>query len=159
MGKSLIIKGADFSANGIQEDVSVDITSLFAPFFQPQKGIRGFDEDVSEDSTKRCCIPAMLFSTIGVDIANYSKVEINIKTGFDYACGTGAVPGQTGWQGWNGDVGGQLFAWVTTNQRAIVTVDATTLGISLNLRYDNDAADFSNNTVLTDVVESIILYP
>lgn len=164
MGKSLIIKGADFSANGIQEDLFLDITTLVAPKFLPQHSISGFASlgTNASSNAKRCCVGAFLFSGIGVDISKYSKIELTIKSGFDYVFGTGPLPGSpsgANWQGWSGENGGQAFAWVTANQKAIATVDATTLAISMNLRHDDNTTEFPSDTVLTDIVESIILYP
>lgn len=160
MGKSLIIKGADFSANGIQEDLFLDITSLVAPKFFPRYSIGGFAVTEANSNDARCCVKAFLFSDIGVDISKYSKIELTIKSGFDYVFGTGPIPGSpnANWQGWSGENGGQAFTWVTANQKAIATVDATTLAISINLRHDDNTTSFSSNTVLTDIVESIILY-
>lgn len=158
MGKSLVIKGADFSANGIQETVNLDITSLLSSYFQPGKSIGSFPDATGSTNAKRCDLPATLFSTIGVDISEYSKIVVTIKNGFDYVFGTGPlVSVATNWQGWDGDTGGKSFAWVTGNQQATATVDTTTLAMSLNLRYDDNTTEFANTTVLTDIVDSIVL--
>ena len=161
MGKSLVIKGADFSANGIPETLpSLDITSLLSAYFQPCKSLGSLQDNSGNENTKRCCIPSMYFSTIGVDISDYSQIVVTLKNGYDYVFGTGPVIGtSTNWQGWNGETGGQTFGWVTGNQQAVATVDATTLAISLNLRYDDNTTEFSNTTALTDIVDSIVLVP
>lgn len=160
MGKSLVIKGADFSENGIREDVSVNITSLFASHFVPQQALSKFQNQNGSANTKRCCVPAVTFATLGVDITQYSTIVVTYKNGFDYVLGTGPVPGTaTNWQGWNGTSGGQAFGWVTTNQQATITIDSTVLAISMNIRYDDDTTTFESTAVITDMVDSIILYP
>lgn len=157
MGKSLIIKGADFSANGISEEL--DITSLISDDFQAQKALNSFYGAVTAN-TKRCCIKPTTFASLGIDISEYSYIKVTVKSGYDYVFGTGVAPASsTGWQGWNGSTGGKTFEWVTTNQVATATVGQTTLSMCLNLRYDDNTTEFSSSAVITDIVESIILIP
>lgn len=158
MGKSLIIKGADFSENGIQEDVSLDITALFASHFVPQQALSKFYNQSGSANTRRCCVPAITFASLGVDLTPYSKIVVTYKDGYDYVLGTGPVPGTaTGWQGWSGSTGGQTFGWATTNQQAIISIDNTVLAISMNVRYDDDTTTFTDQAAITDMVESIVL--
>lgn len=163
MGKSLVIKDADFSVNGIPESLPpLNITTIVSDFnrFFPQKSLGVFQDIFGNYNTKRCCVGATRFSTLGIDISKYSKIEVTIKSGYDYVFGTGVAPGNSeGWQGWNGGTGGQSFAWITGNQKGIATVDSTTLSFSLNLRYDDNTIEFLDSTVLTDIVDSIILIP
>ena len=157
MGKSLIIKGADFSANGIQETVILDITSRLSSIFEPRISIGSFFGS-GNPNEKRCCIRAFTFESIGVDISKYSKIKVSVKNGYDYVFGTGPTPGVAdGWQGWDGETGGQKFTWTIDNQMAEASVDNTTLAMSLNFRYDDDTTAFSESTALTDIVESIVL--
>lgn len=162
MGKSLIIKGADFSANGIQENISLDITSILAasPSWKPQYSLRGLDNTAGPDSNQsRCCFVATTFASLGIDITGYKKLIFTVKPGFDYVFATGPQPnnGSVNWQSWDGAEGGHGFVWVSGNQQAIATLDNTTLAISFNLRYDNNTTTFGANTVLTDIVESVEL--
>lgn len=163
MGKSLVIKGADFSANGIPETLPpLDITTdvMNSGCFLPCKTLGSLYLGTANPNAKRCCIVPTLFNHFGIDISQYTKIEVTIKPGYDYVFGTGIAPNNAeGWQGWSGETGGQTFAWVTNNQKGIATVDNTTLAFSLNLRYDDNTTEFSQSTVLTDIVESIILIP
>lgn len=163
MGKSLVIKGADFSANGIPESLpSLDITSILANsgLFQAGKSLGSFQDASGAANAKRCCFPAQRFSDFGIDISQYGKIEVTIKNGYDYVFGTGPVPGSSaGWQGWNGETGGQGFSWITNDQKGVATIDSTTLAMSLNLRYDDNTTEFPESTVLTDIVDSIVLIP
>ena len=163
MGKSLVIKGADFSANGIPETLpSLDITQIVANSgsFKVGFSLSQFQDSGGNSNSKRCCIVATRFSDWGIDISQFSKIEITIKDGYDYVFGTGPVPSTgNGWQGWNGEHGLQPFNWITTNQKATATINSTTLSMSLNLRYDDNTTDFSESTVLTDIVDSIVLVP
>ena len=158
MGKSLVIKGADFSANGIKENN--DITALLSSLFLPCISLTALStaQGMGSLNTKRCCIYAKTFASLGIDINEYSKIVVSVKQGYDYVFGTGPTPGvDSGWQGWDGETGGQIFSWVTDNQEAVATIDNTTLSMSLNLRYDDNTTEFSENTVLTDIVDSIVL--
>ena len=161
MGKSLIIKGADFSVNGIPEVLPpTDITNLLlqSGMFLAQTSLGQFN-GLTTHNAKRCCLLPVNFENIGIDISEYTKIEVNIKNGFDYVFGTGPSSlYNDDWQGWSGETGGQQFAWVTDDQKAIASVDNTTLCMSLNLRYDDNTTEFSANTVLTDIVESVLLY-
>ena len=163
MGKSLVIKGADFSANGIPESLPpLDITAIVrdSSRFHPGNSIGSLYSTTPSPNTKRCCIVATRFLYLGIDISQYTKIEVTIKSGYDYVFGTGIAPDVAdGWQGWDGETGGQSFAWVTGNQKGIATVDNTTLSFTLNLRYDDNTTEFSESTVLTDIVDSIVLVP
>lgn len=158
MGKSLIIKGADFSANGIAE--RKDITSLLSTYFFAKRSLGRFSGSTAVNAA-RCCVFPFTFSAIGIDISQFSKIEVNIKSGYDYVFGTGPQPSNndTGWQGWDGNVGGQAFAWVTANQQGVATIDSTVLAMSLNLRHDDNTTPFADTTVLTDIVDSVVLIP
>lgn len=158
MGKSLIIKGADFSANGINK--TVDITTLLSGYFHAQSSIGRFDMTMYYPNEKRCCVRAFLFSEIGIDISGFSQIVVNIKPGYDYVFGTGPTPDNpNSWHGWNGNIGVQDFVWITENQQGVATIDSTTLGMSLNLRHDDDTTTFDPAIELTDIVDSVSLIP
>ena len=85
---------------------------------------------------------------------------MKVKNGFDYLLGTTPALGQTSdAKGWDGSTPVASFAWVTTNQMAVATVDNTTLVINANFRYDDNTTEFSATVELTDIVDSIKLIP
>lgn len=136
----------------------IDITASLSSSFVPRKAIGQFSATYASANTKRCCIPATLFSALNIDVQEYSEIQLTIKNGYDYVFATGPVPGNaTDWQGWNGSTGTQEFAWVTDNQKAIATIDSTVLAMSLNLRYDDNTTEFPATTHLADIVDSILL--
>lgn len=162
MGKSLVIKGADFSANGIQEEITIDITATVAasPNFHARGRLNGslYAGPYYVEDSKRCCLVPTLFTDLNVDISQFSQMVITLKDGYDYIIGTGTAPGSApGWQSWAGSQGGGGYEWVTDGSKVVtVTLDATTLAMSMNLRYHVDA-DFPQSTVLTDIIQSIVL--
>lgn len=163
MGKSLIIKGADFSANGIQETLpSLDITEIVASSaaYNADISIGSYQDKNGTPNTKRCCVVATSFSTWGIDVSQFSKIEVTIKQGYDYVFGLGTTPGNSAnWYGWNKGEKVALFNWVTDNQKEVVSLDNTMLAMSLNLRHDDNTTTFPETTALTDIVESIVLVP
>lgn len=160
MGRKLIIKGADFSANSITEELDITAIVAASDSYQAQYSLAGFHTTSPTSNAKRCCVKATLFSTWGINVSKYSKLEVVIKSGYDYVFGTGQTPGvDTNWQGWSGTTGGQTFSWVTGNQKAVATLGENDLAMSLNLRYDDNTTEFSASTALTDIVESIKLIP
>lgn len=156
MGKSLIIKGADFSANGIQEDLSLDITSLVSSCFYARKAIGSLNGAGVSDNAKRCCVCLFDFAEQGLDLSPYSKIVMTVKNGFDYVFATGS--GST-WTRWDGATAETDFTWATDNQVAEATIDANTGTMNANFRYDDNTTEFPTTTELTDIVESIVLVP
>lgn len=116
MGKALIIKGADFSENGLVPQV-FDITSLISNSgdYYPLYAIGGFGatNPVSGGNNKRCCLTSVELSTL-MDSSQYKKIRMEMKPGFEFVFGTGPeLNTTTGWEGWKGSTGGQTFSWVT----------------------------------------------
>ena len=132
----------------------LDLIPLIGNKFRPRVGItQNMWAASTASNAKRCCLYGS-FSDLGIDISQYSKMEYYVKAGYDYNMGTGLQIGQpAGWQQWSGNEGNRPFEWVTTNQGAIITLDATTLCFASNLRYDNDTTQFPVGTVITDIVE------
>ena len=74
MGKILIIKGADFSANGMK--FPINITELITTFVDGRNGITGNSGGVDVD--RKAVYPR--FSIESYRQAGYSKISINVKS-------------------------------------------------------------------------------
>lgn len=137
---------------------ALDLIPLIGNKFHPRLTIsKDMYVPSTASSMTRCCIYTS-FADLGIDISQFSKMEFFVKNGYDYNIGTGLQIGSPeGWQQWSGSEGGQPFAWVTTNQGAIITLDNTTLCFASNLRYDNNTTQFPDGTVITDIVETMRL--
>lgn len=154
MGKSLIIKGADFSANGIQESVELDITTLVqnSGEFDVRMKVGAFWSSGPTGDITRCSLTRLSIPEL-TDISGYSKLRIDINTGYDYVlgvCRNSSVDTQSSWSQLNGtsDTGGS-FAWVTDNQ--FVEVDLSPIMyITGNFRLDDNGI-FPTSTVLSDI--------
>lgn len=73
MGKKLIIKGADFSANGVLFPININITKLITTFVDGINGVRG-----NENSDRKAVYPR--FSIERYRQAGYSKISVNVKS-------------------------------------------------------------------------------
>ena len=158
MGKSLIIKGADFSTNGINETVELDITSLVdtaTSNWSPQGGVNAFVAASSISNTKRCAVVRLSIGSLVPNLSHYSKIRIDVKNGFDFVLGmcrdSTNLSTATSWFRLNGtDTTNRNFAWVTDNQYAEVDVSAE-MYITGNLRYDDDTTTFESTTKFSDI--------
>lgn len=153
MGKSLIIKGADFSANGIKETVITDVTNAAEASgdFFPDSFVSAFNFDTPSASDTRCCIIKLDIANLVEDITQYDKMRIEIKDGFDYVLGILRESEGT-WHRMDGDSESATdFVWVTNNQYVEVPTSQYML-ITGNLRYDDNTTTFASTTKLSDLM-------
>lgn len=161
MGKSLIIKGADFSANGMPDVYPFDIASIIgnSSSYKVRLRLSGYMwSNTAVTANNRCCVIATLFSDWNIDITQYSEMEVKFKDGYKYILSTGKVPGQssTSWQSWDGDGGGGGYDW-GTGSIVNVILDETTLAMSMQLGKTDDS-EMAADTKLTDIIDYIKLY-
>lgn len=153
MGKSLIIKGADFSANGIQESVELDISSLVdaSGNFYPCAAVNSFGAAAGTANTARCELLRLSIAALVADLTPYSKIRIDIKSGYDFALGMCRSSDFGTWFKLDGtsDSGGSL-SWVTDKQYAEVSVSPA-MYITGNFRHDDNTTTFSNTTKFSDI--------
>ena len=155
MGKSLIIKGADFSANSIPPDEALDITQIVAdsPAWAPQYAIAQLQGGGQNSNTTRCCINMFLLSLVP-DFAQYRKLQIEFMPGYDYVMGISSDFTSANTYRVKGDEAyDQTFSWVSNNQKAVASLTYNDLNIatfSLNIRYDNNTTSFPADAKLSD---------
>ena len=162
MGKSLIIKGADFSVNGIPETPSsLDITALVGASgcWYPQSRIGGLNPSGTYSDTKRCCIFRFLLSTVP-GIENYQKIRVSIKSGFDYVLDIGVDGGgDAAFVRVTGiDTYDTSFNWVTDNQVAEIAIGNRNR-IDMNIRFDDNTTTFPSDADISDYMVIELLNP
>ena len=156
MGKSLIIKGADFSANGIHDAVILDITSLVdaSTKFYPKAAVSSFTSGTTSSNSTRCALLQLSISALVPDLSPYSKIRIDINSGYDFAMGMcRSQSGQSSSSNWfklDGDnSSGGSFAWVTDKQYAEVDVSSE-MYITGNIRHDDNETEFGDSAKFSD---------
>lgn len=161
MGKSLIIKDADFSANGIQEQVSILSYFLANASFTVGKALNTF-VSASTNNQARCNVLLFKISAY-TDWAKYSKVRVTIKSGIVGLLGTGpAVDSVTGWQGWKGTTGGYNFnnSWNDGGNFMEFPTSAASPDCYISMNFKkSDSSNFDVSTALSALVDDVILIP
>ena len=158
MGKSLIIKGADFSTNGILETVELDITSLVdastGDWF-PQRAVNAFVSTSPSSNTQRCAVVRLSIGSLVPNLSQYQKIRVDVKNGFDFVlamCRDSAnLSTATSWFRLDGtNTSNRNFTWVTDKQYAEVDVSAE-MYITGNFRYDDNTTTFERTTKFSDI--------
>lgn len=161
MGKKLIIKDADFSANGFTYIYDLTNTIANSIYWHALARITGLADVNHTYDVARCCISALAFEDLGIDITPFTKLHIKLKTPYNYVLTTGTTaPGSSsGWQSWDGTTGGGSFAWATNSpHEATATINSSTVGMAMNFRR-TDGLNFWDGVTLLDIVEYIRLEP
>ena len=162
MGKSLIIKGADFSSNGILESTSI----LDWCANQLQMGM-SWSQNISlvspNDNSTRCCI--IMYPNTITDISKgFTKIKIKVKDTYDFVFGTGVWGAAVTGSGWfKGNCEPAEFAWITDTQEAVAPLD---FPLSENFLRANmfkvnikkkDGTSVSGPTTIYDIFDDITL--
>lgn len=152
MGKSLVIKGADFSANGIPETIpAYNITALVAESgcWYPRNRVADLNAYSKISSTNRSCILRYdLDSVTGIE--NYSKIRITFAIGIDYVFGFGQDGVTSSFIRVTGiNTSDTEFGWVTDNQVAEYEIGIRDI-LNINIRFDDNTTDFPENAILSD---------
>lgn len=147
MGKQIILKGADFSANALVLNIA-DVVS--DDFFQ--KYALGTAWGTKQASNTRCCV---LLADLSQYVGAFHKIKVTLNNGFDYVAAMGSQNSGVFFKG-NEQV--VTFAWVTDYEYVIMPLSEKMPYLSLNLRYEDNTTEFTDETKLTDIVKEIILY-
>lgn len=144
MGKDIFINGGDFSVNGFSSDEDV----IGIAVFTVGKAYNAEPPGTITNNT-RCMFNVSLPS----EYAEYNKIKMKVKDGFDYVFGVnrGTV---TTWYKGNEIV--TTYSWITDTQEVVAPVSVGDV-VYVNLRYDDNTTVFANDTVISDIVNSIVL--
>lgn len=160
MGKKLIIYGADFSANGIVVTIDgSDMLGLIENELQPRVSLNAVMYQTGEINTsttqndKRSCICAIDVSDFAD--AGYTKITINLKTGFDMVLGIGTTDSTAEY--YSGDCVAGSFAWITNSQSASCPLSSTKKYLYINIRHDDNTTAMDATGVASDYIDSIEL--
>lgn len=166
MGKVLVLKDANFSANGILDNIS--ILDTFVQYavsnnrYFVQHGLNSFvDVGTNNTNLKRCCVGTIDISSL-VNLTPFSKIRVVFKSTVDFCMCTGPQSNSvTNWHGWKGEQSVNAFSqsWCTAYNYAEFPADVSDpLFFTMNFRR-KDSGDFAAGTLLTDLLEDIILIP
>ena len=137
MGKSLIIKGADFSANGIQEDISLDITGLVAESvgrWYPRRRITTLAGNTVVDDNYKSCVARFDLSTVP-NYELYSKIRITFADNLNYVFSIGIGTDNAGFVRVTGiDTTATNFVWTTDNHIGEIAINENRIIININIR-------------------------
>lgn len=145
MGKRLIIKGADFSANAIPFNQEERIVAALSKGFYVRKGLLENGSTISDPS--RCVISAADISNL---LSEGSKLKIKVKDEFDFVFGIGNGSTITYYQAGDSIVG--TFAWITDGM-AKAPISSSQKLIYLNFRYKGTYRTFDLDTTLDDLID------
>lgn len=153
MGKSLIIKGADFSANGIKQ--ILDITNQIGENWLCRQRNTDLTGTHQQSDNYKCCITQFDLSTID-GIENFSKIRITFNDSLNYVFGIGGADGFIRVAGI--DTVATDFAWETDNHIGEISLDrATRYLISVNVRIGNGTTIMSATTPIEDCLKIILI--
>lgn len=164
MGKRLIIKGADFTANSIDteplEPIDGDtMLALLPTYFQARVSLNGSTTTSGEipasttANTKRSCVFAADLSDYAA--YGYTKITINFTSGFDFVLGIGTTNASAEY--YSGDCVAGTFTWVTSSQTASCPLSRTKKYLYINFRYDDNTTLMPTNGQVSDYITSIVL--
>ncbi len=155
MGKSLIVKGADFSANGM--DLSYDITSLASSAWYPRYALNYIGGKTKTQNNKRCCVQQFELSNVP-NISNYTKIRIIFAEDINYVMTIG-----TGTNDYSGyirvtgiDTYDTTFAWVADNSVAEIELNDARHILNVNVKF-SAGGDFPTNAKIEDYMRIILL--
>lgn len=150
MGKKLIIKGADFSANAIH-DVTMSLMPILDFYANKayQGGGSGFSPNPPTLTNAKRCAAFCNFASVA---SGYNKISMQIKTGYQFVFGIGV--GTTG-NYYKGDGVETEFTWAEDTSYVEVPLNGRTI-LNINLRKSDDS-NMSNTTVASDIIDYIML--
>lgn len=160
MGKYLLIKGADFSANGIKVILTGDdLLQILDNQFRPQYSLDAYTTQTGEIPTstisnnKRSCV----FAVDITEFANYgyTKITINFKTGYNIVLGIGTTNSSAEY--YSGDCVAGNFSWITDSQTASCPLSSTKKYLYINFRNSDNTTIMANDGKASDYIDSIVL--
>lgn len=148
MGKSLVIKGADFSTNAIMDELSIAglVEFNYGKAYYRYSG----DDHKFTENTKRC---ALYFKFLNL-ASSFKKIRMEMNDGYQFVFGIGSI--YTG-NFYKGDAIQTSFEWSTDYNYVEVDISATNAYIiNVNLRNVSDT-ELSPSITLLDMVKEIVL--
>lgn len=165
MGKVLVLKDANFSANGILDNISI-LDQFVAAVqqgncFKVGIGLANFIYGNTVNQA-RCSVQPPVEVSALANLSVFSKIRVVFKSTVDFSMCTGPqADTTTNWRGWKGDQSVNAFSqsWCTNYNYAEFPADVfDPLFFTMNFRR-KDSANFAAGTLLTDLLEDIILIP
>lgn len=160
MGKRLIIRGADFSANAVDYiPGGRDLLNQINDKLLPRVSLNGYTDLTGENNAstiqneKRSCIFAEDVSTFAV--LGYTKITVNLKAGFDMVLGIGTTNHTAEY--YSGDCVAGKFTWITNSQSASCPLSNTKKYLYINIRHDDNTTAMDETGVASDYIDSIEL--
>lgn len=150
MGKSLIIKGADFSANGISENVPLDITSLVSQSEKwiPRKRITDLSGTNVQADNYKCCLQRFDIDSVP-NSSNYSKIRITFAEGLNYVFSIGTGSSASNYVRVTGiDTTNTDFDWTTDNLVGEIAFSETRHIFSFNVRIGSGSTTMDADRTL-----------
>ena len=159
MGKVLIIKGADFSANNVAVDhIKTDkeiAEELLSSKFEYGYSI-SLGNPIAKTSTinpKRCCIYGMQLDEIAR--MGYTKVKISFAEGINYIGGTGTPDNFHPYNDTMSEVG--MYTWQAGGSIMIPVAEDTNFYIHFKLLLGDVETAFDSDVVASDIIKDVTL--
>lgn len=154
MGKSLVIKGADFSINAIVDKYSIAelVNFVYGKSYPQYSG----NNAPIHTNTNRC---AFYFDFSHL-VSSYSKIRMEMNDGYQFVFGIGNKNGGiSNGKFYKGDAIETGFEWSTDYNYVEVDISATNAYvINVNLRNASNT-ELSPSITLLDMVKEIVLIP
>lgn len=150
MGKSLVIKGADFSGVAVENVLDFTQNVPAANKWFPQNTIQALYSSESDPNGARSCVCRFDVTSIQ-GYEDYSKIRLTVRSGFDYVFAIGDSTNVVSDEHWQRITGNgthdSIFNWVTDNQQAIGEIKRY---INVNIKFDDGVTNFPQNAKIED---------